>query len=518
MQQHKFHIVVLGGGSAGWLTASLLAADHGATEKGPLRVTLIESPDIATIGVGEGTWPSMRGTLSRIGISESDLFRYCDASFKQGSLFRQWVTGQNIDQYYHPFTAPMGQQDFDLTPHWQPFANAHAFAPSLCAQPAVCDKYLAPKQIATPEYAFVLNYGYHLDAKKFADLLQQHATKNLGVKHIRDHVEAIKGEQNSPVEALYTKGHGAIEADLFIDCSGFNSVLIGKHYQVPMVPMQQFLFNDRALAAQLPHKDENAPLASCTVSTAHEAGWVWDIALPTRRGIGLVYSSNHQSADQAETCLRQYLAKASDKETADNLNIRQIPINSGYRQIFWQHNAVAVGLSGGFIEPLEASALVLIEMSARFISDNLPSHPSLMAPVAKAFNARFTHHWQQITDFLKLHYVLSKRDEPYWQDNRVISGMPESLKDRLTFWQHQVPSPYHISLAEELFPAASYQYVYYGMGGHTQHLASSKFHRQQERARQLLNENARRTAQLVQALPTNRALIQQIQKQGLPRL
>jgi tryptophan 7-halogenase len=175
------NVVIVGGGSAGWLTAAVIAAEHGAQSDTGLRVTVVESPDVAPIGVGEGTWPTMRDTLRSIGVSESDFIRECDASFKQGSRFDGWVTGQHDDRYYHPFVLPHGHTETNLVAGWLARCPEQAFAGVVSVQPHLCARNRAPKQASTPEYAAVANYAYHLDAGKFGLFLRKHCTGRLGV-------------------------------------------------------------------------------------------------------------------------------------------------------------------------------------------------------------------------------------------------------------------------------------------------------------------------------------------------
>ena len=207
----EYDIIIVGGGSAGWLTAGVLAAEHQGNASGGIRITLIESPDVPTIGVGEGTWPTMRDTLRKIGVSEADFFRECDAAFKQGSRFNRWVTGAEDDYYFHPFVLPQGYGEANLADCWQarhahvPFADLVSFQPHLCVQGK------APKQAGTPEYAAVANYGYHLDAGKFGVFLRKHCVERLGVTHVSDHVESVHAHENGDIAALQTKLHGRLE-------------------------------------------------------------------------------------------------------------------------------------------------------------------------------------------------------------------------------------------------------------------------------------------------------------------
>ena len=414
-------VVIVGGGSAGWLTAGLIAADH-QDDAGPtLVLTLVESPAVGPIGVGEGTWPSMRDTLRRIGVSETDFIRECDASFKQGSKFVGWVDGTPADHYYHPFTLPQGYGEADLVAQWQ---RAHAtmpFAELVCCQPRLCEQGRAPKQVTTPEYAAVANYAYHLDAVKVGQFLQRHCTARLGVRHIVDHVTAIEAAEDGDIAALVTGAHGRIAGELFIDCSGIASLLLGGHYGIPLLPVRDVLFNDSALAVQVPYADPDTPIASHTISTAQSAGWIWDIGLQSRRGVGHVYSSAHTTDEAAAEVLRAYVAGTAGAQVAAAFTPRKLSFQPGYRECFWHRNCVAVGLSAGFVEPLEASALALVEFSAIMISEQLPVTTALMAIVAARFNDAFRYRWQRTIEFLKLHYVLSKRsDSEYWRDRKSV--------------------------------------------------------------------------------------------------
>lgn len=511
-------IVIVGGGSAGWLTAGVIAAEHAATTTTGIEVILLESPDIRPIGVGEGTWPSMRNTLQGMGVSETDFIRECDASFKQGSRFAGWVTGAAGDGYYHPFSAPINYQQVNLVSPWQKLRGQLSFADAVSAQSHVCDRLLAPKQIATPEYAFSLNYGYHLDAGKFANFLQRHCVEKLGVKHLLDHVTDINDDPEGYIESLNTKANGTVPGDLFIDCTGFSALLIGRHYKIPFISKKDILFNDTALAVQVPWSQTDSAIPSCTLSTAQAAGWIWDIGLPSRRGVGYVYSSAHSTQANAEQSLRKYIQPALGAKAAAVVELRKLDINPGYRQQFWHKNCVAVGLSAGFLEPLEASALVLAELSAKMISDQLPVDRATMSIIAGRFNRKFSYHWERIIDFLKLHYVLTQRtDTSYWRDNCDPGTIPASLQELVSLWRHQSPWHYDTSLADEMFPSASFQYIAYGMGFSTDDRPTGKRAEKNAHADagRYFKENALRTRQLLSVLPGNRELIDKIKEYGL---
>lgn len=446
-------IVIVGGGTAGWLAACRIAAAARPDASRPIEVTLVESPEVATIGVGEGTWPTMRGTLQRIGIGETDFLLACGASFKHGSRFVGWATGRAGDVYAHPFTPPGEIDARAAVAAWQEHAPAGGFADAVGAQPHVAGLGLAPRQRVMPDYAGALNYGYHLDAGKLAALLSRHATATLGVRHVRDHVVGIDRQPNGDVAAVRTREHGAIVGELFLECTGHAALLVG---DVPFVDRGDVLFNDRALAVQVPVAEDSA-IAGETVATAHAAGWIWDIGLPTRRGVGCVYSSAHMSDDEAAATLAAHLGDAAAGAP------RRLAFRSGHRERFWHRNCLAIGLSAGFLEPLEASAIVTIELSLDALLDDWPT-AATMPLVADRFNALFRYRWDRIVEFLKLHYLLSRRREPYWRDHRDAASVPPRLAELLTLWRQRPPTRADFPMIDEVFPAASYQYVLYGMG------------------------------------------------------
>jgi hypothetical protein len=305
-----------------------------------------------------------------------------------------------------------------------------------------------------------------------------------------------------------------------VDCTGFAAILIDKHFGIPFRGIQQYLFNDRALAVQVPHQSQDEPIASVTRSTAQRAGWVWDIALPTRRGIGYTYSSAHVSDEQAEQELHHYLA-AEAGVRGEAPELRQIKFRSGHREKLWHRNCVAVGLSGGFVEPLEASALVMIEMSAKMLSEQLPANRDAMDIVAKRFNSKFLYHWYRIIEFLKLHYVLSKRtDSDYWRDNRETNSIPTDLQESLELWRYQGPWYQDLPQFDELFSSASYQYVLYGMDYVSEGPGTARRSDADNSsvANELFAANNQRTGQLVRALPSNRELLEKVREFGFQKI
>ena len=489
-------VVIVGGGTAGWLAAATLAA-----RLPRLSVTLVEAPGIATMGVGEGTWPTMRETLRAIGIAEGEFLAECSASFKQGSRFDGWVTGAAGDSYLHPFTPPPPGDLRALLAAWRDARPVTSFAEAMSAQGPVCARDLAPRQRAMPDYAGALNYAFHLDAGAFARLLARHATERLGVRHVEGEVVGVDAAADGDVASVRLRGGESLAGDLFLDCSGSAALLIEGHCASGWVDRSKASPNDRALAVQVAAPPGSA-IASQTVATAHEAGWLWDIGLPNRRGIGCVYASAFLTDARAEAILREYILAKVPGANFETLASRRLAFEAGHWTSFSRGNVLAIGQSAGFIEPLEASAIVMVELSLRALVDNFPANRSAMGVHARRFDALFRYRWDRIVDFLKLHYALSRREEPYWRAQRDPATYSPALSDQLALWRDQPPSAWDLPQVDEVFSAASQAFVFYGMGQPVPEGPASA-----PEAATRLAEVRRRARVLTASLPTNRAYL-----------
>ncbi|TKB44551.1 tryptophan halogenase family protein [Thalassotalea mangrovi] len=511
-------VLIVGGGTAGWLTANHLASQLKPSPDKGVEIILVDSEHIPAIGVGEGTVPMLRHSLQAFGIDEGRLIQECDATFKQGIKFIDWLDTPPFGQsshYHHLFDYPLISEIPDLTAYWLqlPVDKRPAYTDFVAFQGQVCDKGLAPKHITSAQYQGHCQYAYHLDAAKFTRLLQQHATEHFGVTLIKANVSDVTLDPQGDIAAVVTDCAGAINADLFVDCSGFNAILLEKALGVGFIRKNQSLFVDKALAVQVPYQDAEQPIPSFTKATAKSAGWVWDIGLTTRRGCGYVYSSAHLSESLAEQDFRNYLG-----DTKEDYEIRQIDMNVGYRQTFWHKNCVAIGLSQGFVEPLEATGLLLFDVTAKMLAQQFPSHRALMPLVAEQFNQNVRHSWERVIDFIKLHYFLSRRDDSdFWHDNRQWSGLSPVLQERLQRWQWQLPSAYDFASGYEIFNLENYLYVLYGMEFCTDLSQSQYRYNEQQRVAQLQHQLQQHRQQLLKQLPEHRQLLAKIRQFGLQR-
>ena len=509
----KRSILIVGGGAAGWLTAAYLAKYLQVSSHGPLEITLVESPDIGVIGVGEGTFPTIRTTLKFLGIDEAQFMRCTSATFKQGIRFTDWAKtpqGGVHSHYFHPFEAPYYSEGAGLTPYWllQDEATRPPFAQAMTFQNRVAEAKRAPKRPHEGDFSGPLNYAYHFDAVRLAEVLADRA-RELGVRHVQDRVTRVALGADGAIDHVDLQAAGMLKADLYIDCSGFRAELISGALKVPFRSIRERLFTNRAVTCRAPYERADGPIESNTISTAHEAGWTWDIGLYGGRGVGYVYSSDHISDDAAEATLRAYVGKRAGAD----LSARLIGFEPGYRERPWTRNCVAVGLAGGFLEPLESTGVLLIEVAIAMIAELFPHNGPIDGP-ARRFNELMTVRYENIINFLKLHYCLSRRDEPFWKDNTEAASIPERLRDLLEQWRFRPPGRFDFILDLESFAFFNYQYILYGMGFKTDLSAGRSDFPNVGEADRLFAKIRQFGERAALDLPAHRALIQQIHHSG----
>lgn len=419
------HIAIIGGGTAGWMTACLLR--HRWAKLG-VEVTLIESAEIGTVGVGEGSTPYLRRFFSALGIEERDWMPACDATYKCGIRFPGWSTVAGYESYVHPF---FNEADRELGNLF--FTNACLRRRGQAADANPQDFFLAAelvRQRSAPLYEAEgpgTDYAYHFDAGKLGAFLREHAV-GLGVRHVVDTVARVEQHESGDIAAVHLKSQARIAADLFVDCSGFKGLLINETLGEPFLPYRDNLFNDRAIAMPTPLVDgEDIP--SETVSTALRHGWAWRIPLTTRYGNGYVYSSDFVGDDEAERELREHLGPAAHGAEARRLRMRV-----GRVEQHWSRNCVAIGLAQGFIEPLEATALMLIQFSVEGLIAALEGAGFGRGRQA-AYNGRVNEMFEGVRDYVVAHYQLNtRRDTDYWRANRAHRHVSERLASLLEVW------------------------------------------------------------------------------------
>ena len=418
------HYVIVGGGSAGWMTAASLihAVENTA------RITLIESEEIGTVGVGEATIPPLQFFNKVLGIKEKDFVQATQATFKLGIDFVNW--GSAGHRYFHQF-GEFGVNIKGVAFHqlWLRLkASGHPYPLSDYAPAAIAAaqmRFLPPIANLPPDMP-QLAYAYHFDAGLYARFLRDYSETRGVVRVEGKIVDVRRNGESGLVDSVTLQDGTQVAGDFWLDCSGFQGLLIERTLRTGFEDWTQWLPCDRAVA--VPSERNDANFVPYTRSTAHGAGWQWRIPLQHRTGNGHVFCSRYLSDDEATATL---LKNLDGKPLADP---RVLRFTTGRRKKFWSGNVVALGLAGGFMEPLESTSLHLVQAAAfRFLS-LLPTAPGPDATAEAEFNRLSVAEYEQIRDFIILHYVANNRTEPFWRDCQA-AAMPDSLAHRIELFR-----------------------------------------------------------------------------------
>ncbi len=420
-------ILIVGGGTAGWMTALYL---NRFLDPAKCRITLLESAQIGTIGVGEATVPPLTGFLRLMGIAEDEFLLRCHATYKLGIKFINWHRGE--ESIWHPF-GHVGASQVEGLPlfhHWlrhQRLGHKDGPYTAYSLQATLGDLGRAPRELTRGSVVTQQGgYAFHLDAGAFAAFMAE-TGKRRGVQHIVDEAGEIKLDERGFISAVGTAQHGALSADLYVDCSGFSGLLIEKALGDRHVDWSRYLFCDTAVVMPLPRETTPPPY---TRATALDAGWAWRIPLTNRTGCGYVYSSRFISTEEAT---REFVTHSgADPAQCDP---RHISMRIGRRENFWLRNCVSIGLAAGFLEPLESTGMFLIQKGVEQLLDHFPD-ASFDAALIKHYNTRMAAAFEEVRDFIILHYALNQReDNGFWRANRN-AALPSSLSQTLTYYEH----------------------------------------------------------------------------------
>jgi tryptophan halogenase len=320
---------------------------------------------------------------------------------------------------------------------WLKSDRSLPFAETVSIQPALCEMNLSPRMLGPWNFGPPLTYAYHLNAERFADYLCELATAR-GVRHVRDHVVDVELAENGDIAAVKTRGGERLEAELYVDCTGFAALLMEKALGVGWVDCSQWLLCDRAVTMQVPY-ERHYPgyVRPYTTATALSAGWVWEIPLQDKRSLGYVHSSAFLDVEAAERELRGF-----EGPHAESLDTRVVPFKVGHREKVWVRNCVAIGLAGNFIEPLESTGLYLSDLAAVMLAEHFPYRGGDMTPLAYRFNRILANRFYEILDFINMHYCLTRRDDTaFWREVRKASRINPRLQAKLDYWRVKPPSP-----------------------------------------------------------------------------
>lgn len=442
-------IVIAGGGTAGWITAAMLSFMMKGTQT---AIELVESEEIGTIGVGESTIPPFVVLLRSLGIDEQDFIKSTQASFKLAIRFEDWFKKQQA--YYHPFGTLGGQ--IDTHEFYQCWLRAKQ-----AGHPSNLQDFAAASVMAD-QYKFMLpfkaqktmigsaSYALHVDAKRVAAYLRHYAEER-GVVRTEGRITRVRTRPDGFIEGLDLANGKIVDGDFFIDCTGFRALLIGQTLGVDYIDWSDVLMCDRAVAIQTENVDDTHPY---TLAQAQDAGWRWRIPLQHRAGNGYVYSSRFISDDEAVATLMKQI------KGRPLIQPNIIPFKTGMRARMWEKNCIALGLAAGFIEPLESTSIHLVYRAVDYLLRFFPDQDCEPALVGE-FNRRVAAEYEEVRDFIVLHYCTTQRDDtPFWRACQK-APVPASLRGRMDLFKSTGILRQGL---DELFGAASWQSVYEGMG------------------------------------------------------
>ncbi|MCE4555197.1 tryptophan halogenase family protein [Roseateles cellulosilyticus] len=415
-------IVIVGGGTAGWMTALGLATVVGDR----YRIRLVESDEIGTVGVGEATIPLIQRFNRIVGLDEREFLRETGGTFKLAIEFVDW--GRVGERYMHGF-GRVGQDLWTVgfEQYWhrmRSLGRARPLGEYAIAQAAArANRFMPARREPANSPLADIAYAYHFDAARYARYLRRLAEAR-GVQRREGRITHATLTPAGDVDAVVLAGGERITADFFIDCSGFRALLIEETLKTGFDDWSRWLPCDRAVVVPC---EPVRPLTPYTRSTAHRAGWQWRIPLQHRTGNGHVYSSVHMSDDEATATLLSHLDGKALGEP------RQLRFKAGMRRQAWHRNVVAIGLAAGFLEPLESTSIHLVQQAIQLLIDFFPDRGFSTADVA-AFNAQSRFHWERIRDFIVLHYHVNRRDEPFWRDGAGMAA-PDTLREKLELYR-----------------------------------------------------------------------------------
>ncbi|WP_437760932.1 tryptophan halogenase family protein [Sorangium sp. So ce1389] len=435
-------IVILGGGTAGWMTASYL----GKALQGSARITVMEAPSIPKIGVGEATVPNLqKAFFDYLGIPEDEWMRECNAAFKTAVKFINWRTpgeGAAIsrpldgrsDHFYHPFGLLPELDHIPLSHYWyhersrgrtdQPYDYA-----CFC-EPPIMDAKLAPRWLDGQR---ATRYAWHFDAHLVAGFLRRFATARQGVHHLEDELEGVNHGADGGIESLVTRSGRVLKGDLFVDCSGFRGLLINKAMGEPFIDMNDHLLCDSAVATAVPNDDERDGIEPYTSAIAMKAGWTWKIPMLTRFGTGYVYSSQFSREDEAALDLCRLWGLDPERTPLNKIRFRV-----GRNRRAWVKNCVSIGLASCFLEPLESTGIYFIYAAIYQLAKHFPD--KRFDPVLiDRFNHEIETMFDDTRDFIQAHFYISPRtDTPFWKANKSLF-LTDAIKEKMALYRAGMP-------------------------------------------------------------------------------
>ena len=508
-------VVILGGGTAGWMAASYLKRAFPS-----LDITLMEAPTIPKIGVGEATIPNLQKVFfDFLGLKEEDWMRHCNAAFKCAIRFENWRKPRSetkSDHFYHIFGQIPNVDNVPLSHYWalkHARGDAEEMAYACYKEPPLLDKKLAPRHL---DGSRAMYYAWHFDAHLVADYLRDIA-KGWGVKHVVDELENVELAADGSIAALSTKQGRKLEGELFVDCSGFRGLLINKAMQEPFIDMSDYLFCDSAVASAVPNDDAKLGVDPYTSAIAMDAGWTWKIPMLTRFGTGYVYSSKFASQDQAT---RDFCALWN--LDPDKANLNKIRFRVGRNRRAWVKNCVSIGLSSCFVEPLESTGIYFIYAAIYQLAKHFPDR-TFNPALQNSFNREIETMFDDSRDFIQVHYLTTMReDTPFWRANKHDLRLSDDVKNKIELYKAGLTVNMPLSDSDSYYgnfecefknfwTNSNFYCVMAGMGWAPDALPHVRYREDsQRRAEQNFQAIKQESAALQASLPTNYRFLSQL--------
>ena len=512
------NVVIVGGGTAGWMTATYLNKAFGSQ----VKITLVETKVVPRIGVGEATIPNLQKIFwDFLGIPEQEWMRQVNGSYKAGIRFVNWrkyKPEEGYNHFYHTFGVLPSIDGIPLPLYWYYHTKGNnLFDYSCYSQVLMMDGKKSPVHM---NGTTAVSHAWHFDANLLAEFLTEWGKKQ-GIAHILDSFQSAKLDEQGNIASIQTTNGLTLEADLFIDCTGFRGLLINQLLGEPFIDMSDYLLCDGAIATSIPYKDKNDEINGTepyTTSFAQEAGWTWKIPLKGRFGSGYVYSSKFISEDEAANNFCKFWNLDQSK-----VQLNRIRFRTGRNRRAWVKNCVSIGLSSCFLEPLESTGIYFITGAIYQLAKYFPTKQIEPAWRDK-FNSEIEYMYDDCRDFIQAHYFATTRDDtPFWLANRHELTLSESIKNKIALYKAGMPicsasfseDDYYGSLDNEFhnfWTDGSYYSILCGLGFLPEQSNSYMYYRPDkvEESLKILKKIKHEQQELLESLPTHYEYLQQL--------
>lgn len=436
-------VLIVGSGCEAWMTAAQLNGVLNRDGRRFADIGVLDLHGAQRSGHGESTLANFNHVLAVMGIDQLQFMKRVEGTFKQSTKFVDWLHIGHA--FHHPFSLERTGPVDSVGRHWLKSNRSVPFASTISVQPALCEMKLAPQRLGPWDFGPPLPFAYHLDEARFADYLREVSIQR-GVTRYADELVGVEKQDGGQIAAVRTAGGVRLEADLFVDCSGTDALLIGGELGVEWDDCSQLSLCDRSTALQVPYPHYYpGHVRPFTTATALSAGWVVDVPLQNARSLRYIHCSDRLSREEAEAELRAF-----EGSHAESLSVNTCDLRPGRRVHAWVGNCIAIGDSAGRTDPLVSTRLYMCNLAAAMLAEHFPFGDEL-APLAFRFNRIMTNRFYEVLDFVNLHYCLNRRtDSEFWVEARSREPINERLRAKLEYWRQKPPS--RSDFEDQFFP------------------------------------------------------------------